>query len=75
MGFKLVKVVKRKSPDGGWTKLISYDCGNGEQFAIWDLRGIEDVVIKTDEWRGGISTGVQPIEALRYLGPYLFARG
>ena len=58
MGFKLVKIVKRKAPEGGWTKHIFYDCGDGEQFALWDLRGIEGVLIKPDDWRGGISTGV-----------------
>jgi catechol 2,3-dioxygenase-like lactoylglutathione lyase family enzyme len=58
MGFKLVKVVKRKTPEGGWTKHIFYDCGDGEQFAIWDLRGIEGVLLNPEDWRGGISTGV-----------------
>lgn len=58
MGFNLVKVVKRKTPEGGWTKHIFYDCGDGEQFAIWDLRGIEGVLLNPEDWRGGISTGV-----------------
>ena len=58
MGFELVKVVKRQTPDGGWTKHIFYDTGGGELFAIWDLRGIEGVVIDADGWKGGMSTGV-----------------
>jgi catechol 2,3-dioxygenase-like lactoylglutathione lyase family enzyme len=58
MGFELVKVVKRQTPDGGWTKHIFYDIGDGTLFAIWDLRGIEGVVIEADAWTGGMSTGV-----------------
>src|SRR2546429_6574054 len=57
MGFELVKVVKRQTPDGGWTKHIFYDIGDGTLFAIWDLRGIEGVVVQPDEWRGGMSVG------------------
>jgi len=57
MGFRLVKIVKRQSPEGGWTKHIFYDTGNGELFAIWDLRGVEGVVVERDGWRGGMSTG------------------
>jgi catechol 2,3-dioxygenase-like lactoylglutathione lyase family enzyme len=56
MGFTMVKVVKRQTPEGGWTKHIFYDTGHGELFAIWDLRGIEGVVIDAD-WKGGLSTG------------------
>jgi catechol 2,3-dioxygenase-like lactoylglutathione lyase family enzyme len=57
MGFELVKVVKRQTPEGGWTKHIFYDVGDGTLFAIWDLRGIEGVVVDPDDWRGGMSTG------------------
>ncbi len=57
MGFELVKVVKRQTPDGGWTKHIFYDIGDGTLFAIWDLKGIEGVVVEPDEWRGGMSVG------------------
>jgi len=57
MGFELVKVVKRQTPDGGWTKHIFYDIGDGTLFAIWDLRGIEGVVIEADAWKGGMSVG------------------
>ena len=57
MGFELIKVVKKKTPEGGWTKHIFYDTGDGELFAIWDLRGIEGVVISPD-WKGGMSTGI-----------------
>jgi catechol 2,3-dioxygenase-like lactoylglutathione lyase family enzyme len=57
MGFDLVKIVKRKTPEGGWTKHIFYNTGEGELFAIWDLRGIEGEVLEADEWRGGLSTG------------------
>jgi catechol 2,3-dioxygenase-like lactoylglutathione lyase family enzyme len=57
MGFRLVKIVKRQSPEGGWTKHIFYDTGNGGLFAIWDLRGVEGVVVEKDGWRGGMSTG------------------
>lgn len=58
MGFELAKVVKRKTSEGGWTKHIFYDIGDGTLFAIWDLRGIEGVVVEADNWRGGMSTGV-----------------
>lgn len=58
MGFELVKVVKRQSPEGGWTKHIFYDIGDGTLFAIWDLQGIEGVQLEPDEWNGGLSTGV-----------------
>lgn len=57
MGFTLKKVVKRQTPEGGWTKHIFYDTGNG-LFAIWDLRGIEGVVVQPDEWRGGMGNGL-----------------
>jgi catechol 2,3-dioxygenase-like lactoylglutathione lyase family enzyme len=57
MGFKLKKAVKRQSPDGGWTKHIFYDTGSGELFAIWDLRGLDGVVLNNDAWQGGLSTG------------------
>ena len=57
MGFELVKVVKRQTPEGGWTKHIFYDIGDGTLFAIWDLKGIEGVVVEADEWRGGMSVG------------------
>lgn len=57
MGFTLVKVVKRKTPEGGWTKHIFYDTGEGALFAIWDLRGFAEIV-PDDNWRGGVSTGV-----------------
>jgi catechol 2,3-dioxygenase-like lactoylglutathione lyase family enzyme len=57
MGFKLVKIVKRQSPEGGWTKHIFYDTGEGELFAIWDLRGMKEV-LPDDAWKGGMSTGV-----------------
>jgi catechol 2,3-dioxygenase-like lactoylglutathione lyase family enzyme len=58
MGFKLKKVVKRQTPEGGWTKHIFYDTGEGELFAIWDLRGIEGVVVEPDQWQGGMANGL-----------------
>jgi catechol 2,3-dioxygenase-like lactoylglutathione lyase family enzyme len=58
MGFVLVKAVKRKSPDGGWTKHIFYDMGSGKLFAIWDLRGLEGASIEANAWRSGVSTGL-----------------
>jgi catechol 2,3-dioxygenase-like lactoylglutathione lyase family enzyme len=58
MGFKLVKVVKRKAAGGGWTKHIFYDMGSGKLFAIWDLRGLEGAAIQSEAWRSGISTGL-----------------
>jgi catechol 2,3-dioxygenase-like lactoylglutathione lyase family enzyme len=57
MGFELAKVVKRQTPDGGWTKHIFYDIGDGTLFAIWDLAGIEGVVVEPGDWRGGMSVG------------------
>jgi catechol 2,3-dioxygenase-like lactoylglutathione lyase family enzyme len=58
MGFTLKKIVKRQSPEGGWTKHIFYDTGAGQLFAIWDLRGIEGVVIEPDQWQGGMANGL-----------------
>jgi catechol 2,3-dioxygenase-like lactoylglutathione lyase family enzyme len=58
MGFTLKKVVKRQTPEGGWTKHIFYDTGDGQYFAIWDLRGIEGVVIEPEQWKGGIGNGL-----------------
>jgi catechol 2,3-dioxygenase-like lactoylglutathione lyase family enzyme len=58
MGFELAKVVKRQTPEGGWTKHLFYETGGNEYFAIWDLRGIEGVVVEADGWSGGMSTGV-----------------
>jgi catechol 2,3-dioxygenase-like lactoylglutathione lyase family enzyme len=57
MGFTLVKIVKRKTPEGGWTKHIFYDTGDGGLFAIWDLRGLAGEVLEDEDWRGGLSTG------------------
>jgi catechol 2,3-dioxygenase-like lactoylglutathione lyase family enzyme len=57
MGFRLVKIVKRQTPEGGWTKHIFYDTGDGELFAIWDLRGLEGEVLNAEDWKGGLSTG------------------
>ncbi len=57
MGFRLVKIVKRQTPEGGWTKHIFYDTGDGELFAIWDLRGLTGAVLEDEQWRGGLSTG------------------
>lgn len=58
MGFTLKKVVKRQTPQGGWTKHIFYDTGDGQYFAIWDLKGIEGVVVDADQWQGGMSNGL-----------------
>ena len=64
MGFKLKKIVKRQSPEGGWTKHIFYDTGDGGLFAIWDLRGIEGVVIEAGTWQVMIGTHrVPPVAA------------
>jgi catechol 2,3-dioxygenase-like lactoylglutathione lyase family enzyme len=58
MGFKLVAGVKRQAPGGGWTKHMFYDQGDGSLFAIWDLKGIEGVLIQPGEWRSAISKGL-----------------
>jgi catechol 2,3-dioxygenase-like lactoylglutathione lyase family enzyme len=58
MAFRLAKVVKRQSPEGGWTKHIFYDTGDGGYFAIWDLRGLAGSVLEDEDWKGGMSTGV-----------------
>lgn len=58
MKFPLVAGVKRQAPGGGWTKHMFYDIGDGQTMAIWDLRGIEGVLVQPDEWRSGISTGL-----------------
>ena len=58
MGFPLVAGVKRRAPGGGWTKHMFYDIGDGQTMALWDLRGIEGVLIDPDEWKAPISTGL-----------------
>ncbi len=60
MGFEIVKVVKRQTPEGGWTKHIFYktNADDGELFAIWDLRGLRGEVLEDEDWHGGMSTGV-----------------
>jgi len=58
MGFKLVAGVKRQAPGGGWTKHMFYDIGGGKTMALWDLRGIEGVLINPAEWRSSISSGL-----------------
>lgn len=58
MEFPLVAGVKRQAPGGGWTKHMFYDIGGGETMALWDLRGLENVQIKPDDWRSSISTGL-----------------
>ena len=58
MGFTRKKAVKRQAPADGWTKHIFCDTGGGEYFAIWDLRGIEGVVIDKDQWQGGMGHGL-----------------
>ena len=37
MGFELVKVEARESPEGGWAKHFFYDTGGGELMAFWEL--------------------------------------
>jgi catechol 2,3-dioxygenase-like lactoylglutathione lyase family enzyme len=58
MEFPLVAGVKRQAPGGGWTKHMFYDIGGGETMALWDLRGLENVQIKPDDWRSSVSTGL-----------------
>jgi catechol 2,3-dioxygenase-like lactoylglutathione lyase family enzyme len=58
MGFRLVKVVKRKAPGGGWTKHVFYDMGDGSLFALWDLRGLEGNVLDPASWRAALSSGL-----------------
>jgi catechol 2,3-dioxygenase-like lactoylglutathione lyase family enzyme len=58
MGFALVAGVKRQAPAGGWTKHLFYDMGDGSLFALWDLRGIEGVQLRENEWRTAISSGL-----------------
>lgn len=41
MGFELVKVEARESPEGGWAKHFFYDTGNGEMMAFWELHGAQ----------------------------------
>lgn len=39
LGFELVKVEVLATADGlGWARHLFYDTGNGELFALWDLR-------------------------------------
>jgi catechol 2,3-dioxygenase-like lactoylglutathione lyase family enzyme len=58
MGFRLVKVVKRKAPGGGWTKHVFYDMGDGSLFALWDLRGLESEALDPASWRAALSSGL-----------------
>lgn len=58
MDFALVKAVKRKAPGGGWTKHLFYDMGDGNLFALWDLRGLEGATLAPESWRSGLSTGL-----------------
>ena len=37
MGFELVTVEVRKTPEGGWAKHFFYDTGSGEMMAFWEL--------------------------------------
>ncbi|GAA2153930.1 VOC family protein [Actinomadura napierensis] len=37
MGFTLVKIVRARASEGGWSKHAFYDTGGGEFFAVWDL--------------------------------------
>jgi len=37
MGFRLAKVVAAPTPEGGWSRHVFYDTGNGELMAFWDL--------------------------------------
>jgi catechol 2,3-dioxygenase-like lactoylglutathione lyase family enzyme len=37
MGFELVKVEVRKTPEGGFAKHFFYDTGAGEMMAFWEL--------------------------------------
>jgi catechol 2,3-dioxygenase-like lactoylglutathione lyase family enzyme len=55
MGFPVVKVVKRQTPVGGWSRHVFYDTGDGGLFALWDLHldGLAD-----DDWESAISTGL-----------------
>ncbi len=58
MGFELVKAVKRKAPNGGWTKHVFYDMGDGALFALWDLSGLEDAGLLAPGWSAALSTGM-----------------
>lgn len=55
MGFEVVKVVKRQTPVGGWSKHVFYDTGDGGLFALWDLH-LDD--LDDDAWQSAISTGL-----------------
>jgi catechol 2,3-dioxygenase-like lactoylglutathione lyase family enzyme len=56
MGFKLVKIVKRQAMgQGGWTKHVFYDTGDGSFFVLWDLFLEEKM---DEDWDASISTGL-----------------
>jgi len=38
MGFELVKVEAAPTTESGWARHLFYDTGNGELFAVWDIR-------------------------------------
>lgn len=39
MGFELVKVLVGGTPEGGWSKHVFYDTGDGSLIAFWELHG------------------------------------
>jgi len=39
MGFDLVKVLVGGTPEGGWSKHVFYDTGDGALLAFWELHG------------------------------------
>ena len=54
MGFELVKTVVSPSPEGGWSKHVFFDTGDGSCIAFWELH-IDAI---DDSWSPAISTGM-----------------
>jgi catechol 2,3-dioxygenase-like lactoylglutathione lyase family enzyme len=55
MGFSLVKVVAGPTPDskdGGWSKHVFYDTGQGELMAFWELHDSRYTEYPTDMNKG-----------------------
>lgn len=62
MGFELVKVQVGPTPEGGWSRHVFYDTGDGTMIAFWDLH---DPSI--GDFNPGISVGLGLPEWVNHL--------
>lgn len=84
MGFRLVKVNCTPTPEGGWSKHLFYDTGNGEMIAFWDIHGDGpkrdfDPAISTGlglpTWANHIAFDAPTLDALHALRDRWVAKG